>query len=219
MKKFVLLLAMTIATSAISLAQLTEGHVTFDIEMSSDNPEMAMIVDLMQGSTVDVYFADGIACSVINVGDTPSSTTVFDENSDQVLVIAGKKALLTTQKEMNSHREEAADHTLHFTKTKKDILGYTCKKVIFSDEDGNEMDYWYTEEIYALPTDKNTVFARIPGFVMEYSAILDGMTTSFIATHVETSLDSDVISSKLSMEIPEECEEVTYEEFYSIEEM
>ena len=97
----------------------------------------------------------------------------------------------------------------------KKILDYKCKKAIITDEDGNEMTYWYTEEIKPATTDKNTSISELPGMPLEYSIDKDGMTMSFKVKSVDEKLDKATKNDKLNLTIPEGYEEMTYDEFSS----
>lgn len=220
MKKHLLLVAMTIVTSVMSFAQLEEGHINYDIEMSSEDPDMAMAVMMFSGSTMDLYFANDMARTDLSFGSLMSMTTVMNSATEEVLILMGgmmgEKAVLTNSEEMELDEEEVEDPTVTLTKEKKEILGYKCKKAIITDADGNEMDYWYTEEIKTISTDSKSTISKLPGLALEYSVDREGMMMSFTAKKVKTSLDDATKESKLSMEIPDGYEEMTYEEFTSM---
>jgi len=57
MKKIILSLSFAVVALFSANAQLSEGHVKYKIEMSSDNPDMEMAISMMQGSTLDVFFS------------------------------------------------------------------------------------------------------------------------------------------------------------------
>lgn len=210
---------MTLLTSVMSFAQLTSGHVAYDIEMSSDDPDMAMAVMMFSGSKMNLYFADDKARAELDMGAMLSMTTVVDSKTEEVLILfggmMGEKAILTNSEEIASDEEEVEEPTIKLTKEKKVILGYNCKKAIITDADGNEMDYWYTEDIQTVSTDNKSATAKLPGLALEYSVDRDGMLMSFTATQVETSLDTATENEKLSLVIPDGYEEMTYEEFSS----
>ncbi len=220
MKKVVLLFAMTIVTSVMSFAQLAEGLISYDIEMSSDDPDMAMAVTMFSGSSMDLYFANDIARTELDFGAMMSMTTVVNNATDEIMILMGgmmgNKAVLTNSEEMKINEDETPETTITLTKEKKTILGYKCKKAIITDEEGNEMEYWYTEEISTISTDKQSAIAKLPGLPLEYSVDRNGMIMSFTATVVKKSLDASTIEEKFSMAIPDGYEELTYEEFSSM---
>ncbi len=220
MKKLVLLFAVAILNSMLSLAQMEEGHVSYDIKVSSDEEGMEMAVMMLNGSTFDLYFADKKARSEMDMGSMMKLTTIVDDNSGEVLMltgsIMGNRASRTTTEELGTEGEEAEPNVdIKLTKKTKEIAGYKCKKAIITDVDGNEMEFWYTEEIKASQADMNTAVAKLPGQALEYSINQGGMMMSFTATKVETSLSAEDKKSKFDMTIPEGYEEVTWEEFNS----
>ena len=188
--------------------------------MSSEDPDMAMAVMMFSGSTMDLYFANDMARTDLSFGSLMSMTTVMNSATEEVLILMGgmmgDKAVLTNSEEMELDEEEVEDPTVTLTKEKKEILGYKCKKAIITDADGNEMDYWYTEEIKTISTDSKSTISKLPGLALEYSVDREGMMMSFTAKKVKTSLDEATKESKLSMEIPDGYEEMTYEEFTSM---
>ncbi len=222
MKKLTLVLASIILNIGMTFAQLEEGQITYEIEMSSDDPELSMAVMMFSGSKMNLYFADKKARTDLEMGSMMSMSTVIDSESGEILMLLGgmigDKAVRTTTEEMteDSDADDADEPTITLTKEKKEIAGYKCKKAIITDADGNEMEYWYTEEIPTVSTEKNAAAAKLPGLALEYSIDKDGMIMSFTATSVKTKLDKETIEEKLSLEIPEGYEEMTYEEFTSM---
>lgn len=220
MKKLALLFAMTIVTSVMSFAQMEEGHIVYDIEMTSDDPDMAMAVMMFSGSKMNLYFGDNKARTDLDMGAMMSMSTVVDNETEEILILMGgmigEKAVLTNSEEMEADQEEVEEPTVTLTKEKKEIAGYKCKKAIITDADGNEMEYWYTEDIKTVTTDKKAAISKLPGLALKYAVDREGMMMSFTAKSVETSLDKETIKEKLSLEIPEGYEEMTYEEFTSM---
>lgn len=211
---------MTIVTSVMSFAQMEEGHIVYDIEMTSDDPDMAMAVMMFSGSKMNLYFGDNKARTDLDMGAMMSMSTVVDNETEEILILMGgmigEKAVLTNSEEMEADQEEVEEPTVTLTKEKKEIAGYKCKKAIITDADGNEMEYWYTEDIKTVTTDKKAAISKLPGLALQYAVDREGMMMSFTAKTVETSLDKETIKEKLSLEIPEGYEEMTYEEFTSM---
>ncbi|MFK7785806.1 MAG: DUF4412 domain-containing protein [Crocinitomicaceae bacterium] len=220
MKKLVLLFAVTILTSVMSFAQMEEGHISYDIEVSSDEEGMEMAVMMFNGSTLDLYFADNKARTDMDMGTMMSMTTIMDNGSGEILMLMGgmmgSKAVKTTTDEMNVDEEEEAEMDIQLTKEKKTIAGYKCKKAIITDAEGNELVYWYTEDIKTATTDNKSAAAKLPGQALEYSMNQGGLVMSFTASKVETSLSSADKDSKFSMTVPDGYDEMTFEEFTSM---
>jgi GLPGLI family protein len=221
MKKHIVLFAFALLSSAVSLAQMKAGHISYDIEVSSDNPDMEMAVMMFTGSTLDLFFADGKARTDMDMGTMMSMTTIMDEKSGDVLMLMGgmmgDKAVKTTKEEMEAgaDTEETPEFDIELTKETKTIAGYTCTKAIVTDESGTKVEYWYTEEIGVRSTDTKSVQNQLPGQPLEYAVDNNGLLMTFSASKVETSLSKADKKTKFSMEIPEGYEEMTYEEFTS----
>ena len=217
MKKTILFCVMTVLTATMSFAQLEEGHIKYDIEMSSDDPEIAGMAAMFNGSSMNLYFSKDIARTEIDFGSMMSISTVVDTKTDEVLLLMGgmmgNKAVLTSSTEMGADEDKDVEMTWTFTKETKKILDYKCKKAIGTDADGEEVIYWYTEKIKPASTDDNSPLAQLPGLALEYNVDREGMIMTFTASKVKTSLDSETKSSKFSMVIPEGYTEMTYEEF------
>lgn len=221
MKKLALLFAITMITSVVSFAQLKEGHISYDIEMSSDDPEMAMSVAMFSGSKMDLYFSDKKARTDLEMGSMISMTTLANSETEEVLILMGgmmgNKGVLTNSKEMGTDAEDdTPEPNITITNETKKIAGYKCKKAIITDEDGDEMEYWFTEEIKTVTTDNKSAISKLPGLALQYTVNKNEMLMSFTATKVETKLDAKIRKEKFTMEIPEDYEEMTYEEFSSL---
>lgn len=221
MKKITLVLATIILNIGMSFTQLEEGHIAYDIQVSSDDPEMEMAVMMFSGSSMDLYFADNKARTELDMGSMMSMVTVLDNESGEMLMLMGgmigNKAVRTTTDELaEGQDEEVEEPTITYTKEKKVIAGYNCKKAIITDADGNEMEYWYTEEIKTISTDKKSAVSKLPGLALEYNMNNQGMIMSFTATKVKTVLDEETIEEKFTLEVPDGYEEMSYEEFTSM---
>ena len=218
MKKIFLFFAMTIVSVTMSFAQLEEGHIAYDIEMSSDDPDIAAMTSMFSGSTMNLYFTKNLARTELDFGSMMSISTIVNSETDEVLLLMGgmmgEKAILTTSDEMGADdEEEEVNITWSFTKETKMILDYTCKKAIGTDDDGEEIIYWYTEKIKSVNPDRKSAVAQLPGMALQYEIDREGMIMTFTASKVKTSLDEETKSAKFTFDIPEGYTEMTYEEF------
>ncbi len=220
MKKLVLLFAVTVLTSVMSFAQIKEGYISYNIEVSSDEEGMEMAAIMFDGSTLDLYFGDNKARTDMAMGPMMTMITILDENSGDILLLMGgmlgNKAVKTTLEEMNIEEEEEPEIEIELTKDKKEIAGYKCKKAIIKNADGTEVVYWYTEDIKTASTDDKAAISKLPGQALEYSMNNNGLVMVFTATKINTSLSKEDKATIFSMEIPEDYEEITYEEFSSM---
>ena len=186
----------------------------------SDDPDKAMAVAMFGASTMDLYFSGDLARTELNFGSMMSMATLVNNETEDILILKGggmmgDKAVKTISDEMKIDELETEDPEIKITREKKTILGYNCKKAIITDADGNEMGYWFTEEIQTISTDKSAVTSKLPSLTLEYSIDRDGLIMTFTATSVDQKLDSKSKTKKFSFDIPEEYEEMTYEDFSS----
>lgn len=209
---------MSIVATTMTFAQLTEGHVAFEVTVESDDPEAAMAVSMFSGSTMNLYFSGDLARTELDFGALIAMTTVANNKTGEVLILLGgmmgNNAVLTSQDEMKEDsEEETPEVTVVLHKGKKKILGYKCKKATIVDENGEEMIYWYTADIKSQNPDVNSPANKIPGFPLEFQTNSGGMIMKFTATGVDKSLDQTTKDTKFSFEIPADYTEMTYEEF------
>ncbi|MEJ6798988.1 MAG: DUF4412 domain-containing protein [Crocinitomicaceae bacterium] len=210
---------MSILSIGMSFAQPKEGYIAYTIDVSSEDPDMAMSVAMFNGSKMELYFDGDKARTELDFGALMSMTTVINSKTDEVIILTGgmmgNNAVLTTSKEMEVDEDVIPESTVTLKKDKKTILGYKCKKAIITGADGNETVYWYTDKISAISTDKTSSISQLPGMPLEYAVDRDGMVMTFIATIIELKLDEAAKASKFSFTIPEGYEKMTYEELSS----
>lgn len=187
--------------TAVTFAQ-TSGKITYDMSFESDNPDMAMATSMLQGSNMVLSFMPKKSRVTVNMGMLGTVTTISDMKKKKVLMLMemmGNK--IASEDEINSKEIDSLQgkQEVKLAEETKDILGYLCKKAIITTADGNEIVFWYTEELKADITGQKQFNAKIPGVVLEFSTIQNEMTVNFIATKVEKKVDK----ADFSMEIPD----------------
>lgn len=218
MKKFIVLLLTTASLVNASVqAQVTEGHISYKMDVSSDDPDMAMATSMMQGSKMELYFKDKATRVEMNMGAMMNVTSITDETSGNVLVLMGgmmgKNAVLSTIAESEqSNAENMPKYDVTFSNETKVIEDYTCKKAILTDEDGNENVFWYTEEITMSKRGQNYLNEEIPGMAMQYEMNNGGLKMTFTVTKVETSLDKKSSKTLFDTTVPEGYTVMTMDE-------
>ena len=215
MKNFILTLFLALSVNYSLKAQLTEGHFTYTIEASSENPDMQMVTGMMQGSTLDIYFKDKITRSEMKMGSMMNIVTVSDENSGEILLLmsgmVGKNAILMTTEEIEALSEGKPEMNVELLDETKTIEGYLCKKAVLSDENGGESIFWYTEEIEISKVGQTYLNKEVPGFPMQYDLNNKGLKMTMTITKAEKKLDKNA-RSLFDMEIPEGYKTLTLEE-------
>ncbi len=215
MKNFILTLFLALSVTYSLKAQLTEGHFTYTIEASSENPDMQMVTGMMQGSTLDIHFKDKITRSEMKMGSMMNIVTVSNENSGEILLLMsgmiGKNAILMTTEEVEALSEGKPEMNVELLDETKTIEGYLCKKAVLSDENGGESIFWYTEEIEISKVGQTYLNKEVPGFPMEYDLNNNGLKMTMTVSKFEKKLDKN-IKSLFDMNIPEGYKTLTLEE-------
>ena len=170
-------------------AQLTEGHVAYTIDCVSDNPDMQMAVIMLQGSTMEIYFNEGLTRSEMKMGTMMSISTLTNEKTGDFLMLmsgmVGKNAILTTLDDINKEKAETPEMEVTLVDETKTIMGYVCKKAIMTSEDGLESVFWYTEEIKVASKGQSYLNEKVPGFPLEYEINNAGLKMVLTVTEIE----------------------------------
>ena len=218
MKKVLFTLAAVCFSFGFINAQSNEGHIKYKIEVSSDDPDMAMGVSMLNGASMEITFDGENSVSTMNMGAMMSITTITND-SDEVLMLMGgmmgKKAIKTSVEEMKNSKEdeEMPDIEVQLVKGKKTVAGYDCKKAIIETEGGEDIIYWYTEEFKMANEGQGNANGKIPGIALAFETNNGGMLMSFEASEVDLKVKD---KSVFTMEIPEGYEEMSYEELSSM---
>lgn len=215
MKKLILSLAFITGMVITTFAQLKEGHVTYKIDISSDNPEMQMSVGMLQGSTMEMYFKEKVTRAEMKMGAMMTVVTISDETSGNVLMLLsgmmGKKAINTSLTDIEKVDAEKPTFEVSLVDETKTIEEYVCKKAILTDEDGNETVFWYTEDIEMSKKGQSSMNTLVPGFPMQYEILNNGLKMLMTVTSIEKKLDGKS-KDLFDLTIPEGYTTMTAEE-------
>jgi len=136
MRKLLLVIT-TVFLTGLSFGQSEAGKIVYSVEMSSDNPQMAVAASMMNGSTFELTFSKGATMAKMNMGAMMSMTTIV--NHEDVLILMGgmmgNKAVKTTKGELIDSEGTNMDATVELVDETKKIAGYICKKAIITDSD------------------------------------------------------------------------------------
>jgi GLPGLI family protein len=213
MKKIILSLSFAVVALFSANAQLAEGHVKYKIEMSSDNPDMEMAISMMQGSTLDVFFSGDKTRSDMKMGTMMNISTVNDGKDNILMLLSGmigKNAIKSTISEIEAESGEKPEYDVELMDETKTIQNYVCKKALLTDPDGNEMTFWYTEDIIVNKKGQNYLNDEVPGFPMEFELSQGGMVMSMTVTELDKKLKKG--EDHFDIEIPEGYKEMTLEQ-------
>lgn len=191
-------------TTGLSFAQMTEGKITYSMEFTSDNPDMAMYTSMMQGSKMELSFMPGKSKAAISMGAMGTMTTTADEKADKTLMLMdmmGQKMAMTgtlSAIEENPDPQDAMPkYSFEMTSETKVIAGYTCFKAIATLEDGAQTEMWFTKDISANTKGQQYFNKDMPGFPMEYSVNQQGMIVKMTVTDISKSVDKKAFEMKV----------------------
>ncbi|MBL1279457.1 MAG: hypothetical protein COA33_004260 [Fluviicola sp.] len=217
MKNLLFTLAVVCFSLNFTNAQSSEGHIKYDIDVSSDNPDMAMAVSMMNGAKMEVAFSGKKSFVMMNMGVIMTMKTVTDEDGKVLLLIEGmmgKKAIKSSLEEMEGEIEkidEKSDVEITLEKETKMVAGYKCKKAIISGDDDTEIIYWYTEKFIVEGKTEGNANGRIPGIALAFELENEnGLKMSYTATEVKEEIKDDSI---FDLTVPEGFTEMSYEDF------
>ena len=215
MKKLILF-ALVILLTVSGWSQVTEGHISYKIDLTSDNPDMQSALSMMQGSMLDIYFMGASTRAEMKMGSMMNVTSITNEKSGDVLMLMsgmiGFNAIKTTLRELEAQNQEAPKVEITLVGEKKDILGFECKKAILMDEQGNESTFWYTEEIVVSKKGQNYLNDKVPGFPLEYDINNSGFKMTMTASSAEKSLKKNERNELFNLTVPEGYKEMSLED-------
>lgn len=190
--KQLLLSILFLAVVGTSIAQ-TKGQISYSMDFSSDNPDMAMALPMMQGSTMELYFMPQKSKIEMTMGTFMKMNTVVDIKADKSLLlmeVMGNKTA-TEMKPSSSEKEAKTEEPkVEVTSETKEIVGYKCTKTIIRDENGNEVIMWIATDLKAvLKGQQQFGTSKINGVPLEFSTVNNGMTIHFIATKISKKVD------------------------------
>lgn len=215
MKKIFFTLALAVISAFISNAQQTEGHISYKIDVTTDNPDMQMAIGMMQGSTMDIYFKEKNTRAEMKMGSMMTVTTITNEVSGDILMLmsgmVGQNAIKSTMKEMEEKNAEKPKFDVTLVDETKEISGYVCKKAILTDTDGNEAIFWYTEDIAVSKKGQSYLNEQVPGFPMQYDINNGGLKMTMTVITFDKKLDKKS-ANLFEMKIPEGYKEMTMDD-------
>lgn len=213
MRKQLLSLVLIVAGSFTLNAQMSKGHFKYSVEMSSNEPEAAMWIGMMAGSTMDIYFDKRFTRAEMDMGTMMKTITISDNQTKEVLTLTGgmmgNTATRSKIEEDNSEVKESGE-TIVITDESKEILGFTCKKATVEDAEGNESVVWFTEDISIKKSGQSLMSDQIPGFPMQME--VKNPQFNMVMTATEFSKKVKGAKTLFDMSIPEGYEEKSMDE-------
>lgn len=214
---FLLLVPFVAVTAQKSL---DKGYIKMEItEATSDDPQMAMGLEMMKGSETEIFFTKGKYMTTMNMmGGMIKMNNLVDTESnkmDMLFDAMGNKMWVDTnldEAKKNKPTQDMSDYKVTYDReVTKEILGYKAFKTTISmpANPGMTVEGWVTDEI---KTDANIIQGmedlKLEGFPLEFSIVNSNpsMKMTFSAKDVKDSVDDKVFTlnttgyTKMTME-------------------
>lgn len=201
----ILVLFLFILGSLPVFGQKTKGQVSYDIIVSSDDPQTSAYVDQMEGSVLELYFDNNNIRSDMYLGEIMTTTNISHKGADTTLTLLdgmmGKIAMKTTEEDMDDEQRLAmTERRIDLVEGTKEIMGYTCKKALITGADDNESVVWYTDEIVPSYREGTYLFEEIPGVLLSMESQWGKMNMTMVAFEYKKKIKK---ADKLfSLEVP-----------------
>lgn len=205
MKNLFLITAFLITAVFSVYGQRTSGQVSYDIFVSTDDPQVQSWAENMEGSILELYFHDGKIKSEMFMGDFMTRVTTHHKGNDTALVLLdgpmGQIAMKSTEDDMSDEQKLAmSKRDVELVDETKEIMGYECKKVIITGADDKESIVWYTTEIVPEYRGGQYLYEDIPGVPLEINSSWGKMDLKMVAFDYRKKIRKP--EKVFSMEIP-----------------
>ena len=194
MKKLVLLVVLAVfSLSTFAQDKISEGVITMKQTMSSDNEQMNAQLAMIGDMTTTTYFKKGKSRAEISNPMSGDITVIINQASEEMLMLMdGPMGKLYGKKSMSLTEEQLEKITVTPTDETKTILGYECKRVDISMEEGGAESTMklYVSDAFDIPMQQTALFGdKIKGMpmymVMEINQMGAAMTMTFEVTDVK----------------------------------
>ena len=208
MKKLNLLLCLLIPS--IVYCQDFTGVIKTEYTYEDMSPEVKAQIAMFPTSTT-IYVRENLSKAVTSTRMSEMIVLEDTETGDVIRLQSamGNKIDIRSNVNDNQEEEEEDEDEFEFLDETKEILGYTCKKAYYEDENV-EVTIYYTEELPQLPA--TTQMPDIKGYPMEMTVVTEAYTTIVAVTEV-----SKEKVKKIKMEVPAEYKEMTREEILEMQ--
>lgn len=220
MKNILTLISATLLF-ATTFAQIEKGYVKYSLEFTSDNPEVQTQLSMMQGSTTSIYFTPNFTRTEMNMGMIAQTTNIFDVKKKKMLMLMsgmmGKKYAEIDLNDVENLKDDS-ENNIKVVKTKdtKKIAGYECQKYVVTDNEGNTMNFWSTNEIEVSKAGMKFMNNEVEGFPLKYEIAQKGMTMVFTAIEIKDSLNGKKESELFLKKAPAGYVETSIEDLKKI---
>lgn len=192
-----------------------EGYIEYEISYPAEATQDKLLTAMMP-TKMTMWFKNDSTKSDISIGMGLMSVTFISLPEEKTLstllqILEKKYALVLDSNEVSAELKKKAQFKIEFTKEKKEIAGYKCKKAIADDGKGKVIHVFYTEELKISNPHWSTPLHEIPGTLLEYELVLNNVRMKLKAKIVEASNVNSGI-----FKVPDDFDRVKAEEMPEI---
>lgn len=199
-----LLLSFSFSTTLLHAQKITNGIIKYDITYPEISEEFKNNMDVLP-KTMAVFFKENK--SRIELYTIFGTNVILSDKTSKLTYVLtdmmGKKiAMLSTEEDVKKiESENAKEHqsTIINLKKKRKIAGYSCKGILVqktSDNKTVQSENYYTEELPAMSFAAGSELTNsIPGMLMEYDMVTNGLVMHIRANKVEEKTFPDSVFS------------------------
>lgn len=204
MNKYTFLSLLFVLAIAFNIQAQFEGLITYEISYTDVPPEIKGQEGLLP-KNIYVYYKNELTMvdqSLGMMGQMKIVANAKENTTHMYMNMIGNQYII----KMDNANEETDDLKYTVLEGTETILGYKCQKVLYKNEDGENMTLYFTKEIPAAKA--NQSFKGIDGTPLKYSVKANGMSMVVVAKSVEKKK-----IDKSNFELPKDVEITTYEDF------
>ena len=217
MKHILILFTLFVSGSVVTLQAnpgkaVSSAEINYDLEVTDDGG--SGMGAMIGNASMIISFDGDLVKSYSDMGMVSSTSVVNNKSKEGYTAInmMGKKvATRLTEEDYGDATDRLFDKDaeIEYTEEYKEIAGYNCQKVLVTNSDGTQLDFFVTSKIQP----KSNVFDAIgiEGFPLEFQISQMGMEFTLTAESVVKDPDTD-----FSLDIPEGYTEYSKEEFDQI---
>jgi GLPGLI family protein len=192
---FFIFVCLFFVVSFASAQKPFKGRIVYNITYAGSNIDLAELQEL-PGLAVILAKNNQVRTEMTGENASLSQVKISDGNTGEVstmLDILREKYVITrTSQQIQTALRNMPQPELEFTNQTKQILGYTCRRVIarVTDEMGVEhvSDIYYTEEIPGDAFNFDSPYNKIPGLMLEYEMRVGPLNIRYEAQSVRKRL-------------------------------
>lgn len=212
-----LLIIVFVCFYSLCFGQIKSGHITYKIDFSTEDNQLKSTLGFLEGSKMDVFFKDQYTRSEMKMGGMITISTFTDTIGDVVIIlmdgINGKSAIKTPISEMETVTDTSISTPIYEDEF-KDILGFSCQKVIVENAFGEVSNYWISNEINAVRIGQNYLSEEVKGFPLEFELYNKGLKMHLTAINFSDNLDEYNLEELFNSYIPDGYNILSKEELF-----